>query len=71
MFQGYAFKSWTEREFPILKELTDISVLQHQQYDLAVPTEQVDVSHVQDAVPWVPFHARKLNPSPKSQTRRL
>lgn len=49
MFQGCAFKFWTEREFPILKELTDSLVLQHQQHDLAVPTEYVDMSHEQDA----------------------
>jgi hypothetical protein len=29
MFQGYAFKFWTEKEFPFLQELTDISVLKH------------------------------------------
>lgn len=33
MFQGLAYKFWADREFPILKELTDFSVSQHNQQD--------------------------------------
>ena len=29
MFQGHAFQFWAEREFPILKKLTDIAVSKH------------------------------------------
>ena len=35
MFQGLAYKFWADREFPILKELTEFSVSQHNQQDPA------------------------------------
>ena len=33
MFQGFAYKFWADREFPFFKELTELSVSQHNQQD--------------------------------------
>ena len=33
MFQRLAYNFWADREFPILKELTEFSVSQHNQQD--------------------------------------
>ena len=45
MFQGYAFKFWTEKEFPFLQELTNISVLKH---DPVQKEQDEDASHTKD-----------------------
>lgn len=40
MFQGVAFKFWTDREFPVLKELTEFSVSQQNNQQSPVSKDQ-------------------------------